>query len=183
MKKAIALLLVVAVSLAALSASVLQLGPTVTYKNDISEIGDKHTYNDFGVGADLRLNVPYVQIKALATIGTDFQKSFSAATLAGVNLRLVQGPIEFAIGPAFGIDFRHSKEDGWTFNDYKSDEFSNIFKSMGVKWHASFGVNFSHLGLNLSAYVPTSGTIGKDLNLAPEWSKTKVAVSLLFNLF
>ncbi len=54
---------------------------------------------------------------------------------------------------------------------------------MGVKWHASFGVNFSRLGLNVSAYVPTEGTIGKDLNLAPEWDKTKVSVSLLFNLF
>lgn len=182
MKKVLVLTLALVLAVTTVSASVIQIGPAATYKNDISNIGESHSYNDFGIGADLRINIPYFQVKALGSIGTDFQESFSAATLIGANIRLAQGPIEFAIGPAIGVDFRHTKEEGWTFNGYSSSEFENLLKASGIQWHASFGVNFGGIGVGLSAYVPTSGTIQKNLNLAPVWDKTKVSLSVLFNL-
>lgn len=184
-KKLIALTLVIAIAASSVFASVIQIGPTATYKNTVTELtdGSPITYKDFGLGADVRLNVPYVQVKVLGSIGTDFQKSFSAATAVGLNLRLVQGPIEFAIGPAVGIDFLYNKDEGWKFNGYSASDFTNALKASNLQYHASFGVNIASFGLSISAYVPTNGTFSSDFNAAPAWDRSKVSFSFLFNLF
>ena len=184
MKKLTVFALVLVVMISSAAASVIQLGPTATYKNTVTELtsGNPVSYNDFGLGADVRINVPYVQLKVLGSIGTDFQKSFSAATAVGLNLRLVQGPIEFAIGPAVGIDFLYNKAEGWTFNGYEASDFANAFKASNLQYHASLGINIASFGLSLSAYVPTSGTFCSDFNAAPLWDQSKVSLSFLFNL-
>ena len=184
MKKLIVFSLIIALAVASVSAAIIQIGPTATYKDTVKDItsGETLSYSDFSLGADVRINIPYVQIKALGTIGTDFRTSFSAATIAGLNLRLVQGPIEFAIGPAVGIDFI-CKEGEWRFNGYEASDFANAFKASNLQYHASFGVNIASFGLNISAYVPTSGTFSKDFDAAPVWDNSKVTLSFLFNLF
>lgn len=183
MKKLIVFSLVLAIAASSVFASVIQIGPTATYKGTVKDMtsGETLSYSDFSLGADVRINVPYVQIKALGTIGTDFRSSFSAATILGLNLRLVQGPIEFAIGPAVGVDFL-CKGGSWSFNGYEASDFANAFKASNLQYHASFGVNISKFGLNISAYVPTGGTFSKDFDAAPIWDNSKVTLSFLFNL-
>lgn len=187
MKRIVVLALILTLTLTAAFASILQVGPAFTYKGNASNLVKeeelkKLSIDDFGVGADLRVNVFFLQLKATGTVGTNFSSTFNAATIASVNLRFAPSFFDIAIGPAVGLDIAH-RDDEWTFNGVKLDDGFNILNSSKLYYHASLGFNVGLIGINVTAYLPTTGTFKESFSMKPAWQDTRVMASVLFNFF
>ena len=104
-KKILALMIVIALAISsAFAAPLIQLGPSVSYEKQVWDgenvvlPGEELSFADFGVGADLRVNLGLMQLAAFADCGMPFGDEIDAITMSGgVSLNTVISSSDTAV--------------------------------------------------------------------------------------
>ncbi len=192
-KKILALMIVIALAISsAFAAPLIQLGPSVSYEKQVWDgenvvlPGEELSFADFGVGADLRVNLGLMQLAAFADCGMPFGDEIEAITMSGgvsLNTVISLAFLDVFAGAGAHVEVVHDLESkSWVFNGNKFESFGDFMKTCSLFYRGGATINIGMLGVSVFADVPTSGTFSSDFSFKPIFEGTKVSASLLLNI-
>ena len=185
-KRLIAILVIAAIVPAMAFASILQIGPSVTYNkmvfNGEGDASGLKDISNYGFGADVRLNVYFLQVDAIGTYSKGADNSHIISTTPTANLLLKLGPIDLTAGIGPKLDFKRDSAGKWTMNGQDIYNFGDSFMHAKLAYRAGVTANMGLIGLGVSYTVPTEGTFS-NFKAMPDFKSGTFGVSVLFNLF
>lgn len=190
MKRLIVISMMVLVFAGSAFASVIQIGPSVTYNKAVTDIKLNEeelkdlNFNNLIFGADVRLNVPYFQLAVQGGLGSSWGdlQNFTLSANATANVRFTLSVFELFLGAGMNMDFMKNG-DTWLINGNDLSDAGSAFGHSQLIYRGGVGLNIGFIGVSLQAMVPTNGTFVEDFTMVPNWKATKFTASVLFNLF
>ena len=193
MKKIIALVLLVSIAVAgAFAAPLIQFGPSVSYEKQVWDgenviiPGEEISVQDFGIGADVRINLGLIQVAAFADCGSPIGQDFDVISMSGgVSLNTVISLAFIDVFAGAGAHLNAAVDlnsKTWTFNGTAFDSFGDLAKTCSLFYRGGATINIGLFGLSVFADIPTAGTFADGFTLKPSLENTKVSASLLLNI-
>lgn len=193
MKKIVALVLMISISaLCAFAAPLIQFGPSVSYEKQVWDgenvivPGEEISVNDFGIGADVRVNLGLMQVAAFADCGSPIGQDFDVISMSGgVSLNTVISLAFIDVFAGAGAHLNATVDvdsNTWTFNGDAFENFGDLAKTCSLFYRGGATINLGMLGLSVFADIPTAGTFTDGFTFKPSLESAKVSASLLFNI-
>ena len=193
MKKIIALVLLVSIAVAgAFAAPLIQFGPSVSYEKQVWDgenvivPGEEISIQDFGIGADVRINLGLMQLAAFADCGSPIGQDFDVISMSGgVSLNTVISLAFIDVFAGAGAHLNATVDvdsNTWTFNGVAFDNFGDLAKTCSLFYRGGATINIGLFGLSVFADIPTAGTFTDGFTFKPSLENTKVSASLLLNI-
>lgn len=198
-KKYIIVLFIFMIVTSALSASIVQLGPSYTINmpidKDCATVIDyeKIDFSQFKLGADLRINISYLTLEESIRTSFSDQLVLDAFDLSSsLSFKVKIFFMDFLLGA--GLRCNASKcDNSWYFNGLSSPGVGDVVLSSTLFYKGSVDINLGNrVTLFLSLLMPTAESINSlsqtrtisvlDV-LTPSLKESEASVGILFKLF